>query len=169
MSVQNFDFFDQFPEMEIDLTDYLKKFSDKIPSFKLSNFQPAKVRVKNLFEKYELKINIQTNTSQFEPYIIQDYEKVETISHKKYGTTDFWWLILVINNIKDMIAQYPVTQAQLNDLVDRVYAIEGIYSKDTYYKFLFEENEKKRLIYLPIPSFLYEIIYEYRKKVLDGI
>lgn len=160
----NFSYFDQFQDIEIDLGPYISSISN---GYTLSNRQPVKTKIKNLFTKYDLILNLRQNINFFEKYEIPEDELPEVTSFKKYQTTDFWWLVLVFNKIENPFLEWPLTQEQINKMADYLFETEGKYTRKTYYEFLFERNESKRSILLPLPTILNEIVWLYQSKLLE--
>lgn len=54
-------------------------------------------------------------------YSIRDGELPHMISHRLYGTVDYWWTILLLNDIYDFDNQWPRNHEVLNDYIDRKY------------------------------------------------
>jgi len=164
----NFNFFDQFSTQEVDLTKYLQKFSTNTHQLNLSNTQPVLTTVVNLFDQFKLTVDFNKNINSFIEYQIADGETPEKTSYSLYGVTDFWWLILTINNITNPYAQWPISQAQIFNLVERLYAKERLYTKEKYFDLIFEQNETKRNILVPTSDALYDIIWNYRQALMNG-
>lgn len=162
----NFNWMDQFSQMEVDLTPYLANFSTDSYRFSFSNTQPVVTTLTNLFDVYRINLDIAANDSNFSPYTIVDGDRPDNLSYRNYKTVEFWWLILLVNGMKDPFRDWPLTQDQLNVLVDSRYADEGLYTWQTYYDMLFVANEARREIMLPTQSAVYDIIYQFRKAVL---
>lgn len=55
------------------------------------------------------------------PYEIRDGELPHMISDRLYGSVEYWWTILMMNNIFDFDNQWPRNYEQLNDYIDRKY------------------------------------------------
>jgi hypothetical protein len=55
------------------------------------------------------------------PYMIRDGELPHMISDRLYGSVEYWWTILMMNNIYDFDNQWPRSYEQLNDYIDRKY------------------------------------------------
>lgn len=49
------------------------------------------------------------------PYQIRDGELPHMISQKLYGSVDYWWTILLLNNIYDFDNQWPRSYETFND------------------------------------------------------
>jgi len=166
-SYQNFSYFDQFKDIEIDLSRYLKNFSTDEYQLKFSNLQPVKVTVKNLFEQYRILDRYKRDASSFIKYTIKDNERVENISYKFYDTPDFWWIILVFNNIKNPFYEMPLAEDQLIQF-SRILSIrEGKYPQNVYYKLINETNEHRRNIIIPRTAILSDVIWEFREAILQ--
>jgi hypothetical protein len=52
---------------------------------------------------------------------VRDGELPHMISFRLYGTVDYWWTILLLNNIYDFDEQWPRSYEVLNDYIDRKY------------------------------------------------
>jgi len=163
---QDFDYFDQFKEMEIDLSKFLTNFSNKDYDLKFSNLQPVKVKIKNLFEQYKILDRYKRDSSSFYEYDIQDNELVENIAHKFYDSVTYWWIITVFNDIKNPFYDLPLSEQQLIDYSEILTEREGKYDKHIYYKLLFEANEKRRKINIPKKEFIADIVWQFRQAII---
>lgn len=170
--MSEFSFFDQYQDMEIDLTDYLKKVSESSSAtdyqYNFSNMQPVKVAIKNLFTKYEIITDFKKNVDLLIYYNVQDNETIEQVSYNNYETTEYWWLIALFNNITNIFLEWPMNQDQLNAAVDLLYNEEGKYNRMTYFNMLFEKNELRRELIIPKSFVINEIIWKYREAILAG-
>jgi uncharacterized ubiquitin-like protein YukD len=164
---QNFDYFDQFSDFEIDLTKYLEYYSTSDYTLKFSNLQPTKTTIKNLFDTFAVTIDYAKNRFSLFEYEILEGELPSYVSYKNFNTNEFWWLIFLLNNIKNPFTEWPLTQVQLNEYTEMLYRDQGKYSKEFYYQYLFTENEKKRVIKLPYQTQLIDVISQFRKAILD--
>lgn len=54
-------------------------------------------------------------------YDIRDGELPHMISNRLYGTVDYWWTILLFNNIYDFESQWPRSQTALEEYIERKY------------------------------------------------
>ena len=165
----NFTYFDQFQDVQIDLTAYLDKLSKNASSpykYSLSNKQPAVTTVKNLFTKYDIVIDYKKNIEVILAYNIKENETLEQVSYKVYETIDYWWIVAIFNDITNPFTDWPLNQEQLNNAANLLYENEGKYPRNVYYNLLFERNEQKRRIILPREYVIGDIIWAYREKVL---
>lgn len=164
---KTFSYFDQFKDMEIDLTDYLAKASTEKFDYKLSNIQPVVVKVKNLFEQFRILDTYKRDIASFNRYDVKDNEKLEDISQRFYETRDFWWIITVFNDIRNPFLDLPLSEDQLVELAGVLTDQEKKYPKSVYYKLLFEANEKKRQILVPKKAYIADIIWSYRQAIYN--
>lgn len=76
----------------------------------------------------------------FLTYDIKDEERVDQISYHVYDTVDYWWTILLFNNIYDIENQWPRSEKALREHIATTYpfnnfgdihhyeTIDGIYA-----------------------------------------
>lgn len=168
----NFTYFDQYGDIEIDLTDYLLRMSAATSASKykynFSNMQPVKTTVSNLFTKYDVVLNFKKNMDVLVYYNVIENETIEQVSFKNYNTIDYWWIIAIFNDIFNPFTDWPLNQEQLINAVDLLYENEGLYSRNAYYNFLFEKNEDRRQLILPELFVIPDIIWTYREAILNG-
>jgi len=168
-----FSYFDQFTEVEVNFSGYIKHISDKNNyEYTFNNIQPIKVKLLNIFEHISIIEKFKQDILNFEPYTIQDFDRIETVSFNKYGSIDYWWVIAIVNNMKNIFTDWPLTESQLAELSQRMFTKEGVYNERTYYDLLFERNELKRNIFLPKTFIINDIVskfrYEFEKSLLNG-
>lgn len=161
----DFSYFDQYADIEIDLTSYLTSIPTT-GSFTFNNIQPVVTNVKNLFTKYEILFEYKKNVDLILSYKVQDNEFIENVSYNVYGSPEYWWIVVVFNNIKEPFKDWPLTQDQIISIATKLYNNERKYKYDTYFQFISERNEIKRNIILPKNDVLKDIIWKYRQAIL---
>jgi len=164
---ENFSYFEQFSDMEIDLSRLLSYFSTDEYELKFDNTQPVIVKVKNLFEQFKIINNFKNDISTFNNYDIVDGERVETVSYKFYDTVDYWWIIYIFNEIKNPFFDWPLTESQIINLADTLSTSERRFPKDVYYNLIFDENEKRRNIIIPKKEMLSNIVWAFRSEIKE--
>jgi hypothetical protein len=157
---------DQLQDTTIDLTAYLNKFKDSNYTLELRNAQPVVSTIKNLFEKLTLIENFKQRNAKFRLYRVQDREMPEDVAIKWYGSEDFWWAIMLWNEIQSPLTEWPLTEEQLNFLADTYVTIEDKYPRQTYYNLLASRNEDIRQIELLDSNQLQELIFQFRNSVI---
>ena len=159
-----FNYLDQFVDINIDTSNVLNNFTDKI---EFSNDQPLKVTLKNLFEQTQIIDSYKTKITLFQKYQIQDDEKIEYVSYKLYGIVDYWWVIAIFNGINNIFNEWPKNNEQLYYLANKLANEERKYSYDMYYNMLFQKNEEKRNILVLKQQYILDLVWEFRKFILQ--
>jgi len=70
--------------------------------------------------------------SLFNDYVIKDWDTPEKISYSLYGTTDFYWTIMYINNIFDMYNDWPLTPTEIQKHAEHMYPGTAAAPLDTF-------------------------------------
>ena len=107
-------------------------------------------------------------------YIMQDDEKIETISYELYGTTDYWDILMIINNrdpLFDMSYNFDLlsdsTKINVDNYLNNIYNgpnIENVnldyYNEfvDSYKDEVLEKNEVLRTLKIILPSKIMDFI-----------
>lgn len=76
---------------------------------------------KNLFRRVRFRDNINALYINSFKYTIKDGETPESISYDKYGSTEWYWTILLLNNIIDMNNDWPVDAVELDTSIEKQY------------------------------------------------
>lgn len=144
--------------------------------------------VVNIFKRAKMaSLSSTIRTTIFYEYTIRDGERVEDIAHRYYGDTQYYWVILYTNNIANVYSQWPKSNQQLIDYLVSIYgSIEDSTATHHYedsngnwisydawvingrneecvksiYDYEYEENEKKREIFIVRKEYLHQIIRE---------
>lgn len=159
----SFHYFDQFTPVTFNLNKYLDNVKEISGiDYTFTNIQPINATLANLFEKVELIVDYKKSVLDFTPYVINDNERIENVAYTMYGDIDYWWLIALFNNIKNMFIDWPMNQEQLSLLSEELFIKEAKYSKSVYYDLLFERNETKRNILIPKYTSIENIVSKFR-------
>ena len=125
-------------------------------------------------------------------YDIQDEERPEHISYDVYGTTDYYWVILVANNIIDPYHDWPKSSSDLRKFTVQKYGEANLGKIHHYVSTANEKirvdydqtkfnagtigsvsnmaheenvNEEKRRIKIPKPEYVAEIAGQFKKLI----
>jgi len=163
---ENFSFLDQFLDQEINLTDYLKRLSEKNNvNYTFTSKQPIITTIKNLFYQVDIINNYKSNILFFNKYQVKPGEKIENVAYKIYDDVSLWWVIAIFNDIKNPYIDWVFTDEQLNYLVDMLVKYENRFPRKTYFKFLEEQNEKRRILNILKSEYISELIYAFIKRI----
>lgn len=80
-----------------------------------------KVLLCNLTRRVAISPEAKANQTIMLEYEIKGNERPEVLSYRLYGTKDYWWVVLMVNNILDVNAQWPLNSDELEELIDKKY------------------------------------------------
>lgn len=141
------------------MTNTLLKFDfEEVGDYIVSDYFSRNIK---LFEF----INDQIKKEYFTSYRMEDNDKIERISYELYGTTDYWDLILLINdreaicgNTYDFETCTANVESYINKYNIDIYSNNSITEErksellDEFYEKYKARNENNRYIYVIIPS-----------------
>jgi hypothetical protein len=90
--------------------------SDSVPS----NF----VITKNLFRRSKVIPEVLRNYTYFTKYIIPGNAKPYQISHDIYGSVDYEWILLIVNDITNVYEQWPLSDIELQTKIQDKYGLK---------------------------------------------
>ena len=112
-------YFTSFPSVQYDTT-------GKAPN----QFQT----VKNIMKRQKLKPSIMEDITAYYPYFIQEGERPDVVSYNYYGSTDYVYLIFLINNIIDPAFDWPLSSRDFdNYMINKYGNIEAALGETKYY------------------------------------
>ena len=77
--------------------------------------------ITDLLRRVKVRDGIKNNVSVFDKYNVPDGQTQEQTSELLYGTQDYWWVILLMNNIKDRFYDWPLSTVQFQDYMTSKY------------------------------------------------
>ena len=95
-------------------------FFDSQPNFYYPYKNGMKLS-KNLFRRVRFRDNINALYIASTKYTIQSGETPEQISEKTYGSTDWYWTILLLNTIIDVYNDWPISDYELDKAIENKY------------------------------------------------
>jgi len=101
-------------------------YFDSIPNFLYPDFKVAgKYKLsKNIFRKVRTRDSFNAIYASSTPYTIQDQETPDSIAYKEYGNSEWFWTILVLNNIVDTNSMWPLTSDEFDRFIDKKYGAD---------------------------------------------
>lgn len=156
----NFSFLDQFSDIEIDLSGFYEDYG-----IEFNNNQGNIVTVKNIFEVTKFDLYGLTDNTTFFKYAVQNNDSPETIAKNYYGNVDFWWLVILPNNVINPLTDWILSDTQIYDIAVYLSENQNRLSFNGYYNILQEQNEAKRTIYLLKRSHVQKFLLELRDRV----
>ena len=67
--------------------------------------------VKDIFRRMKVREGIKDNMALMATYDLQDGDTPEIISYKHFGSTDYFWVICLMNYITDRYYDWPLTNS----------------------------------------------------------
>lgn len=83
------------------------------------------VEVKNIFRRVKVRADTLRNLTYFEKYTIPGDAKPYNVSYDIYGTPDYEWIILLLNDITNIYKDWPLTQREFESMIREKYGISG--------------------------------------------
>ena len=79
------------------------------------------IAIKNIFARIKLIDDIVPSSTILEDYFVKDGERPDTIAMDFYRNPGNDWIILMINNIKNLYSDWPMTQSVFEEYVNSKY------------------------------------------------
>ena len=95
-----------------------------IPKVKydINGAEPNKyLNVTNIMKRISFKPSVIEDISDYYPYRVKDGERPDILSHQKYGTVAYAYLIMLINDIYDPLFDWPLTSQQFEKYLTSKY------------------------------------------------
>ena len=82
---------------------------------------PNVINIKDYFNLLRVRDDIYKEDTLYTEYYINDGERPDQISYNEYGTEEFYWIIMQVNDIVDYYNQWPLSQNELNEFILKKY------------------------------------------------
>ena len=69
--------------------------------------------VTDIFKRVRLRTNVKDNVTLLDPFDVPDGESPEMIAERHHGSPEYYWVILVVNNITDPYHDWPKSERQM--------------------------------------------------------
>lgn len=159
-------------------------YFDKFPYTTFSD-NGDKIFVRDIISAVEMKFNPIDYPNLFIDYYLQDGEKIENVAYNFYGSTEYHWVLIYINGIKDPFNDLPQKDyvlrqacADIYGNIDAVHHYESTINPGEWVDFLYtpavivtnieymtQENEKKRKIKVLQKQYLSDFVSLYMGEV----
>ena len=81
--------------------------------------------VTDIFRRMKVRDTIKDNLSLYATYDVTPGDTPESIAYKHFGSTRFFWVICLMNDITDRFYDWPLTDAAFEEYVKGKYAEPG--------------------------------------------
>ena len=104
------------------------------------------VKVKNLFRRAKIRDDFFRNATVFTKYKVIAEERPEQVAEKVYGSSTYDWLVLISNNIINTRTEWPLSDAEFSDYLERKYTEAQLTSPHHYETTLVTDSKGKMII-----------------------
>ena len=81
--------------------------------------------VTDIFRRMKVRDSIKDNAALFATYNVVPGDTPEMIAYKHFGSTEFFWVICLMNNITDRFYDWPLTDQAFEEYVKQKYENPG--------------------------------------------
>ena len=105
---------------------YFAKFPTiAYPSVSANGFV-SNVYCRDIMQRAKVRKFLNNNALIFYPYTVCDGETPEIISHRLYGSTNFFWIVLLPNMVLDSNYEWPMSNFNFKASLRQRYSAEGV-------------------------------------------
>lgn len=144
--------------------------------------------ITDIFRRIKVSQKYKESASLVIPYTVTENERIEDVSTKFYGSPNYHWVIIMLNNITDPREDWPLSEADLMGRIETLYP--GRLPTETYeyrdpdtgyvvestsylaysvsiFDYEFEKNEAKRQINILQPQLLNDFINDFSRLLMQ--
>ena len=99
----------------------LKRLPDLFYNFSSRPLDSDYLLVKNIWRRAQILVEYKAQVTLFTEENVKDGERPEDVATRLYRNPYYNWVILVINDITDVYAQWPKSVQQLQDFINQKY------------------------------------------------
>ena len=90
--------------------------------YDINGAEPNKfLNVTNIMKRISFKPSVIEDISDYYPYRVKDGERPDIISHQKYGSVAYAYLIMLVNDIYDPLFDWPLSSQQFERYLTNKY------------------------------------------------
>lgn len=100
--------------------------------FSIKGEPPKELIVTDILRRIKISSASIKNYGAYDKYIVSDGETPEVISYKYYGTVNYYWIIMLINDLFDGLGDLPQNQYHVEQMIDIKYGEASKYAIHHY-------------------------------------
>jgi len=108
-------YFEYFPTTFYDIT-------------KQGELQTRAIITKDIIRRVKVNSRIANSAFSYDLYDIQEGERPDILAHQFYNSSKFAWVFLVTNEIHDIYEDWPRTERELKNMINKKYGGNGPYA-----------------------------------------
>ena len=90
------------------------------------------ITIRNIFARIKLIDDIVPGSTILEDYFVEDGQRPDTVAMEFYRDPGLDWIVMMINNIKNLYSDWPMTKVVFEEYVNSKYDdVEGIHHYET--------------------------------------
>lgn len=102
-------------------------YFDKVPDilylkYNKNKYDGSFIAIKNIFSRIKLIDNVIPSITILEDYTLDDKERPDTVSFDFYNDPGYDWVIMMINNIKNLYEDWPMEKFALEQYINSKYS-----------------------------------------------
>lgn len=79
------------------------------------------IEIKDYFNLLKVRDDIYREETIYSPYTVKNGQRPDQISYDYYGDEQFYWIVLQVNEITDYYNQWPLSETELTEFVNKKY------------------------------------------------
>ena len=127
---------------------YFREVSDLLYQSQESNRNSSYdyARVKNLFRRAKIRDDFFQNATTFTKYKITGEERPDQVAEKVYGSSSYDWVVLISNNILNTRTEWPLSDVEFSNYLERKYTESELSSPHHYETTLVKDSKGKMIV-----------------------
>jgi len=127
---------------------YFREVSDLLYQSQQTNRNSSYdyTRVKNLFRRAKIRDDFFKNATAFTKYKIVGEERPDQVAEKIYGSSEYDWVVLISNNILNIRTEWPLSDAEFSNYLERKYTEAELASAHHYETTLVTDSRGKMIV-----------------------
>ena len=101
---------------------YFETFPNRLYDIKGDGNQTL---VTDIFRRMKVRDGVKDNLAMMATYDVMNGDSPETISYKHFGSTDYFWVICLMNDVTDRFYDWPLSDSAFEEYVKQKYAEPG--------------------------------------------
>ena len=94
------------------------------------------ITIKDYFHLMSVKDNFYSDITIFDPYYVKAGERPDQLSKRIYGSEQYYWVILQVNDIVDYYNDWPLSQQELDQYILKKYGSREVANQPHHYETL---------------------------------
>jgi len=130
----------------------MNSYNDFIPKLEYNG-----VLISDITHRFTLADGVEKYKGFYSKSLIEQHQTPEAVSHALYGTTDYWWILLAINNVMDPLYDWVMLDSEVHAYTEKLYDdINGIHHWEDQEYNRYESNNAEETLE-PITNIEYQM------------